>query len=205
MYQLTLASNEVINARRIIMATPAHVTATLASNVARDAATKLAEIPFVDMRVMVLGYDRVDVPHPLDGFGFLVPDEQQGGQQVESLGVLFTSSLFAERAPDGKVLLRVLLGGHRQPNICEVSEEDVLRTVRRDLEITLGITAQPEFVQDIRWPKGIAQYSLGHRARVDDIMSSLPDTLHLTGNSYYGVSVNDTISQAKALAELIAG
>ncbi|MEM6431990.1 MAG: FAD-dependent oxidoreductase, partial [Deinococcota bacterium] len=136
---------------------------------------------------------------------FLVPSEQQGGQQVESLGVLFTSSLFADRAPDGKVLLRVLLGGYRQPTICELAEQDVLKTVKRDLEITLGITAQPEFVHDIRWPKGIAQYTLGHRDRVDDIMNRLPNDLYLTGNSYYGVSVNDTISQAKTLAEVLAG
>ncbi|MEM6431920.1 MAG: protoporphyrinogen oxidase, partial [Deinococcota bacterium] len=97
-YQLRLASNEVIRARHLVVATPAHITAMLLADVAKDAATLLAEIPFVDMRVMVLGYDRVDVPHPLDGFGFLVPSEQQGGQQVESLGVLFTSSLFADRA-----------------------------------------------------------------------------------------------------------
>ncbi|MEM7737018.1 MAG: protoporphyrinogen oxidase, partial [Deinococcota bacterium] len=200
-YQLTLASGEVISANHLVVATPAHITAALLADVAKDAATMLAKIPFVDMRVMVLGYDRVDVPHPLDGFGFLVPS----GQQVESLGVLFTSSLFENRVPDGKVLLRVLLGGHRQPNICEVSEEDVLKIVRRDLEITMGITVQPEFVYDIRWPKGIAQYTLGHRNRVNDIMDSLPSNLYLTGNSYYGVSVNDTISQAKTLAEVLAG
>ena len=199
-FRLQLQHGEMLDADQVVMTAPAHAAAPLVQDVSSDAASALREIPFVDMRVLALGFNRVDVPHALDGFGFLVPE----GQGVDSLGVLFTSSLFNDRTPDGKVLLRVITGGYRQPDVCEQPFDEVLATVRRDLERTLGITAAADMVYDIPWPNGIPQYLLGHRERVARAEQALPAGLWLAGNSYHGIGVNDTIEHAHSLAQQLA-
>lgn len=196
-FRLQLQHGETLDADQVVVTAPAHAAASLVQNVAAEAAAALREIPFVDMRVLALGFDRIDVPHALDGFGFLVPD----GQSVDSLGVLFTSSLFQDRTPKGKVLLRVITGGHRQADICTYPFADVLAMVRRDLERTLGITAAPEMVYDIPWPNGIPQYLLGHTNRVTQAEQALPEGMWLAGNSYHGLGVNDTLQHAQHLAQ----
>ena len=196
-FRLQLHNGDTLTADQIVVTAPAHAAASRLQKVSAEAARVLRDIPFVDMRVLALGFDRVDVPHALDGFGFLVPD----GQGVASLGVLFTSSLFKDRTPDGKVLLRVITGGKRQPDVCAHPFEEVLTTVRRDLERTLGITAAPEMVYDIPWPKGVPQYLLGHTKRVARAEQALPAGVWLAGNSYHGIGVNDTIQHAQQLAQ----
>ena len=196
-FRLQLQHGETLDADQVVVTAPAHAAASLVQNVSAETAGVLREIPFVDMRVLALGFDRVHVPHALDGFGFLVPD----GHGVESLGVLFTSSLFRNRVPKGKVLLRVITGGKRQPDICERPFEEVLATVRRDLERSLGITAAPEMTYDIPWRRGIPQYVMGHKERVARAENALPAGLWLAGNSYHGIGVNDTITHASTLAQ----
>ena len=64
-----------------------------------------------------LGFRREDVAHALDGFGFLAP----AVEQRRILGTLFSSTLFAGRAPAGHVALTTFVGGTRQP---ELEEDD---------------------------------------------------------------------------------
>lgn len=196
-FNLQLQNGETLTADQVVVTAPAHAAASLVQDISTEAAKALREIPFVDMRVLAMGFDRVHVPHALNGFGFLVP----ANQGVDSLGVLFTSSVFKDRAPEGKVLLRVITGGHRQPDICARPFEDVLAMVKRDLERTLGITAAPDMVYDIPWPKGIPQYLLGHSARVVKAEQALPEGIWLAGNSYHGIGVNDTLQHAQQLAQ----
>ena len=194
-YKLTLSSGETFSADTVVLATPAFVSARLLRNLSPTAASLLADIPYADVVVFGLGYDRIDVPQALDGFGFLVPR----GEGVRSLGVLYSSSLFPQRAPAGKVLLRVICGGTLEPDFIGLSDEKALATVRRDLRVTMGVTAEPEFVTQAKWPKGIPQYLLGHREKVaaaEDALREYPG-LHLTGNAYRGVGVNDCVRDAQ--------
>ena len=100
-YTLALSNDKTFDADAVVLATPAFVSAKLLEDLSPTAAKILAGIPYADVWVFGLGYDRVDVPQPLDGFGFLVPR----GEGVRSLGVLYSSSLFPEQAPAGKVFL----------------------------------------------------------------------------------------------------
>jgi len=63
--------------------------------------------------VLALGFRRDQLSHPLDGFGFLVPEVER--RRV--LGAVFSSSLFPERAPAGHVMLTVFVGGTRDPDL----------------------------------------------------------------------------------------
>src|SRR2546430_12534589 len=57
-----------------------------------------------------LGYRRADVPHPLDGFGFVVPRRE--GKAL--LAATFSSVKYPGRAPAGHALIRCFMGGDRK-------------------------------------------------------------------------------------------
>ena len=192
------ASGERLEAGAVVLATPSFVSAELVSPFAPDAASALHEIPYADVQVFGLGYHRIDVPSALDSFGFLVPR----GEGVRVLGVLYSSSIFPGQAPDGRVLLRVIAGGTVDPTFAALSPDEALGAVRRDLRVTMGIVAEPEFVEQVPWPKGIPQYELGHLERVTrakDALAGYP--IFLTGNAYHGVGVNDTVRDARGTAQ----
>ncbi len=201
-YRLTLSSGEPLMADAVVLATPAYVTAGLLEFIP-EAASELGRIPYADVQVFGLGYNRADVPNALEGFGFLAPR----GEGLRALGVLYGSSIFPGQAPQGRVLLRVIAGGSVDPEFSELSEGDMLRGVKRDLEVSLGIFAEPEMVTHIPWAKGIPQYELGHGVRVKTIMQEVRSQpgLYLTGNAYYGVGVNDCVRDAKRVAAEVLG
>ena len=117
-YKLILSSGEALEADAVILATPAYVTARLIQPFSPRAATELQAIPYADVQVFGLGYDRADIPDALEGFGFLVPR----GEDLRVLGVLYGSSIFPGQAPKGKVLLRVIAGGSVDPDFAQLSE-----------------------------------------------------------------------------------
>lgn len=198
-YEIDVAGGETLRAARVIVATPAFVAADLLADVVPEVGDDLRAIPYAGVRVLGLGYDRIDVPHPLDGFGFLVPR----GHGVRMLGCLWTSTLFPWQAPEGKVLLRVIAGGLPDPDFVSLSDDEALAAVRRDLERTMGIVAEPEMVHHVRWDRAIPQYWQGHGERVRRVMSAVRKAggLHLTGNAYYGVGLNDCVRDAHRIRD----
>lgn len=203
--QVVLADGTLLEADRVVLATPAHAAASILRAAAPDVAAALDGIRYVDIHVVGLGYHRIDVAHPLDGFGFLVP---RGGR-VRCLGVLWSSSLYPDHAPAERVALRALYGGAFDPGFGDLTDDEALAAVRRDLEITLGITSDPEWVDVVRWRRGIPQFTLGHRERVAAAREALAKALprvRLVGNYLDGVGVNDAVRTARATArELLAG
>jgi oxygen-dependent protoporphyrinogen oxidase len=200
-YELLLAGGERLRAERVLLATPAWEAAGLLEPLAPGAAASLAAIPYADVSVLSFGFHRIDVPHALDGFGFLVPR----GEGVRSLGVLWTSSLFRDRAPEGAVLLRVIAGGALDAGFAALDEEDAVATVRRDLRVTMGITARPRSVRRLSFAGAMPQYELGHGARVARAMAEVRELggLALAGSAYFGIAVNDCVRDAERVASEI--
>lgn len=202
-HAVEMASGERLLATDVVITTPSHVAAGLLEPQLRSASSALRDIPYSGVRVFGLGFDRIDVPRVLDGFGFL-PSPAQG---VRSLGVLWSSAIYPGRAPDGKVLLRVLAGGSLDAEMLRLSDDDALAMVLRDLERTMGIVAEPEFREIVTWPHAIPQYTLGHLSRVhaiDDALSAYRG-VHLAGNAYRGVSINDSVRDAARTVDRILG
>jgi oxygen-dependent protoporphyrinogen oxidase len=201
-FSLKLDDGSAAKADAVVLATPAFVTARLVRDLAPEAVEDLLDIPYTGVRVLGLGYARADVPHPLDGFGFLVPP----GQGVGFLGCLWTSTLFPDQAPEGKVLLRVIAGGVRDPNFVDLSDDEALESVRQDLYRSMGIAAEPEMVHHVRWPRAIPQYTVGHAERVkriENALSKVPGLL-TTGNAYHGIGLNDCVRDAERIVATLA-
>jgi oxygen-dependent protoporphyrinogen oxidase len=198
-YAVVLNSGEVFQADKVVLATPAFVSAKLLEPLAPEASTLLSSIPYADVAVFGLGYNRIDVPHDLKGFGFLTAR----GETTRALGVLWSSAIFPDQAPAGHVMMRVICGGAVDPEFVKLSEKEMLEAVQCDLRVTMGITAKPVFIEQVFWKQGIPQYLLGHGQKVQTIMEEVKKLsgVYLTGNAFYGVGVNDCVRAAKQLAQ----
>lgn len=189
----------VIDCDAVICATPAHALATLGLPAeVTGALGPVTRIVHPPVATLALGFRREDVRHPLDGFGVLVP----AVEKRTILGTLFSSSVFAGRAPDGHVLLTNFLGGMRSPEFGAGDTNAVVPKVLADLGELLGVQGDPVFVNHQRWMQAIPQYELGHDRVVSaaaGIESALPG-LYLTGQWRAGVSLGDCIAQGQAAA-----
>ncbi len=200
-YGIALSSGEVIEADAVILATPAFVSAELLKPMlSSESINFLSSIPYADVQVFGLGFNYMDIPKTLDGFGFLVPRSED----IRTLGVLYGSTIFPEQAPEGNAMLRVIMGGTVDPTFADLAFEEALKVVRDELRVTMGIIAQPEYVLHMPWPKSIPQYQLGHRQKVDTVMQEAEaKNILLTGNAYYGIGVNDCISDASRIVQVL--
>jgi oxygen-dependent protoporphyrinogen oxidase len=147
----------------------------------------------------VTGYRRSDVAHPLDGFGLLVP----AVERRRTLGTLFSSSLFPDRAPEGCVTLTTFVGGARDPELAMAPEAQLAAAVESDHRALLGASASPVFRIICQHARGIPQYNLGHgehQAALDAIESRNPGLL-FAGSHRSGVAVGDVMTSGMLAAE----
>ena len=181
----------------VLFAVPAHALASLRIN-GECVGAPFAKIAHPPVTSLFLGYKRSQVSHPLDGFGVLIP----ALEKRKELGVLFSSSLFSGRAPEGHVALTVMVGGMRQPELAGLPVSELLATVAPDLRDLLGVSGDPVFQRCTAWPRAIPQYNLGYGEFLELFVSlqlRYPG-LHFGGNSKDGISVPNCIRSGQQLA-----
>lgn len=195
-YSLTLNTGENLHADAVILATPAKVAAVILQHAVPEAADHLKTIRTASIGAVYVGYKREDVPHPLDGFGAVIPSSE--GRSID--GMTWTSSKWDRRAPSSHALIRVFFGGPHTRVAMDLDDSALVSMVRDELRSLLGIQTAPLFQCIFRWPDGYPQYDLGHIERVEAIESALPRGLYVAGSSYRGVGVPDCIKQGQAAA-----
>ena len=200
-YAVGLADGSRLESEAVVMATPAHASAEILRDFDPALSRVLSEIPYPPVSVVCLGYRKERLGKSLDGFGFLVPFREKR----RILGTLWDSSIFPNRAPEGYVLLRTMLGGARAAEIASLEESRAAGVVIEELEEIMGIRVAPDFVRVYFHEKAIPQYVLGHQERLGKIDEALTrhKGLSLSGNAYRGISVNDCIENSYRLAEEI--
>jgi protoporphyrinogen/coproporphyrinogen III oxidase len=200
-YLVYLSDGSHLDAEAVVFAAPAFETSGMVKGIDKNLASVLSEIPYPAVSVVCFGYKRERFKHPLDGFGFLIPGRE--GRKI--LGTLWDSSVFPNRAPEGYVLLRSMLGGVRMSDLALQDENRLTDVVMAELRDIMGITVQPDFVKVYTHKQGIPQYPLGHQQRLATIdkMTSNFNRLYITGNAYRGIGVNDCIENSYTLAERI--
>jgi len=206
-YRVSLESRgdlRSVTARNVVLAVPSYAAASIVKDVAPRLAWRLDEIPYAGITVACLIYERDQIAHPLDGFGFLVPR----GQGPRILGCIWTGSIFPPHVRGRHVLMRAMVGGARDPEGAILSEGRTVDLVHGELDRTLGgIKGRPAEVRLYRHPKGIPQYVPGHPERlraIGDDLAALPG-LYLAGNAYRGIGVNDCVREARELAGRLTG
>ena len=183
----------------VVLACPSWFAADVVASLDPEMARAMAAIPSASVAVVHLGFEESELPGRLAGFGYLVPRDE--GPRI--LGTLWASSIFPKRAPEGKALLTVMVGGAHDPEAVTFSDDRLVEVVRTDLKATMGIEATPRFVRIFRHARGIPQYTLGHEERMETIERRIREHpgLLVCGNSYRGISLNACVEEAPRIAE----
>jgi protoporphyrinogen/coproporphyrinogen III oxidase len=197
----------VVNAGRTeefdaaIIATPAHATASLLSTSLPALASELRAIEYSSSVTVVLTYNQSTRAFLPPGFGFLVPRSE--GRSI--LASTFVHNKFPHRAPDNRALIRCFISGSGPGNVLSRTNGQITDAVARDLQQILGIGSRPLFAAVHRWPKAMAQYGVGHGARVSHIkgLISASPGLALAGNAYSGIGVPDCVRSGTEAAEKV--
>lgn len=192
-----------LEADHVIVAAESYTASRLVRYVDPALATLLGEIPYASSATVTFGFRRAEVPHPLDGFGFVVPRTERRAV----LACTFSSVKYPGRAPKGHALLRCFMGGALNERMLESDDPALVAGARDELRQALGITAEPVLTRVARWTKAMPQYHVGHAGRIEAIeqcTAALP-SLHLAGGAYRGVGIADCVRSGEAAAERVFG
>jgi len=187
---------------QLVLACEAHSAAKLATALDGRLAELLAAVPYSSSMTVALGFPDRAFPKPLAGFGFLVPKRERR----RLVACTWVDTKFSHRAPDGTTLLRCFLGGADDAGILSESDDAVVSAVMDELHEMARFDAPPAFWRIFRWPRSMAQYTVGHPGRLAEIQAraaAIPG-LQLAGNAYTGIGIPDCIRMGKQAAESIA-
>ena len=197
------AENFSVEAEYVVLACPAYEASLILKDFDKGLSTLIRDIYYPAVSVVSLGFKKEKIHFDADAFGFLVPFKE--GRKI--LGTLYDSSVFPERAPEGHVLLRVMVGGARASGLAMLPDEKLLSAVMEELGGMLGLKADPDFLRIFRHEKAIPQYPLGHSERLNkmDEMVAAHRGLFIAGNAFRGISMNDCIDNSFKLSQNIIG
>jgi oxygen-dependent protoporphyrinogen oxidase len=200
-YVVELEGGESLEVNGVVLAVPAFAAATILADLDGDLASLHAEIPHASSALVTLAYRRDQIPHPFDGYGYVVPRVE--GSDV--LACTWTSSKWEARAPENQALVRVYAGRFGGPDVTSWTDEELVELGRAELG-TLGVEVEPHLTRVRRWPNGMPQYVLGHPERIERIETGLEahPGLALAGAAYRGIGIPDCIRSGEDAAQSVA-
>ena len=197
----TNSAEETLAVDGIVMTTPAHVAASVCGRFDTELGDMLRGIPYLSTATIVLAYPRSAVPHPLDAVGVIIPKDERR----RILAATFISSKWKGRAPEGSVLVRVFVGGFRDPSRLASTDEELVTVGREELARLLNIRAEPLFTRVFRYEQSNAQPIVGHADQVKRIRKRAErhPGLLFAGAAFDGVGIPDCVRQANDAAALV--
>jgi oxygen-dependent protoporphyrinogen oxidase len=183
-----------IECSTVILTTPAYVSSQLVQRLDPELAGVLGEIPYASTVLVNLAYKEADMPK-LAGYGYVIPQVEQR----QALACTWSSRKWQNRAPAGKVLLRVYIGRYGQEDVTAFGDNRLQAIAQNELSETLDIKKQPLFERVERHPRAMPQYNLGHLervARLEGRLEAHPGLL-LAGAMFRGVGIPDCIVSAE--------
>ncbi len=198
---ILMDDGSLIEADGVIVATSARHAAALSMGFDPYLSADLERIQYASSAVINLAYRREDIPHPIDGFGFVVPIVEKR----PIIACSFSSAKFTGRAPEGNELLRCFVGGALQPGVYGWDDDVLIEAMRKEMRDLLGIKAQPLFAFVHRHPQSMPQYPVGHLERISRINDRVKHHrgLAIAGNAYGGVGIPDCIHSGESAAEAV--
>ena len=210
-YSVKLANGKTVRAKSVCVTSPTRVTCKIASDLV-PAAARLSEVYSPPVASVTMAYKKEwfrDLPggtkeEPLKGFGHLLPR----AMGIRSLGTIWSSSLFPNRAPEGWELLLTYIGGARDTAIADLSDDELYEQVDADNH---KILLRPDAPEGKRvgcrlWQTAIPQYRKGHLEILDALEKDEAKCpgLYLGGNYRTGVAFGDCVQFGWTQAETIA-
>ncbi len=204
-WSVTLSDGGELTGDAVIIATEAWAAETLVRPIDTRVADRLAEIPVSSSATVPIGFRAEDCPFDTRWFGILCPIIEDR----PLMAVTMSSSKWPDRAPEGTVLMRGFVGGPRNQQIMERSDDELIEIVRSEMVKLLGVKddAKPIFARVFRWTKGMPQYTMGHLERVAEIEERMGAIrgLALAGGSYRGVGIPNCIESGEKAVSKVLG
>lgn len=185
----------------VVLATPAKASSSILQNVDRELSADFLSVEYSSSVVLNMLFNAENIGHPMDGFGFVVPELERRS----IIACSFSSTKFKGRAPQNKVLMRVFLGGILHPELFDCSDGDLLQSALKDLRHYLKITSYPQKIWIKRWPSAMPQYNVGHLQLVKRMKERFAkhDRLIWTGSALTGVGIPDCVRAGLKAAERV--
>ncbi|MGI9536213.1 MAG: protoporphyrinogen oxidase, partial [Desulfocapsaceae bacterium] len=144
---------ETLQAANLVLALPVNQSLSLLSALADE--PPLRQIPEAWIATVVFGFDRAALP---PGFGYLNPEQEQRF----TLGTLFSSNMFPNRAPEGHIVFETLIGGRRHPERLELDDETLIERALADVKELIELPDTPLFSRVLRPSGAIPQLEKGY-------------------------------------------
>ncbi len=195
-------SEETVLARNVVFSVPASAASVLLRPISPSTADALSSIYYPPVASIFAAFRKSDVQGPVDGFGFLIPSREQR----RILGSLWSSSLFAGRAPADIIAFTTFVGGGRQPELVNRDEKELCDLALTELKNIMQIRGNSVYLRVTRWQKAIPQYDLGYLANVETLErceQRFPG-LYFCGNFKGGISVGDCVKSSRDAAYRIS-
>lgn len=199
---------KTVIAKSVAITAPARATAGILGGIA-PGVQAIEDIHYPTVWSITLAYPKKEFREPLSGFGNLIPRSMG----IRTLGTIWSSCLFPGRAPEGMELLLSYIGGAQDPGIKDLTEEEVVAAVDKDIKNILmkdGCDVKPVVVGARKWDRAIPQYNVGYFDLMKQAKESLADHpgIFLGGNYTSGVAFGDCVlwglDTAPKVAEYVA-
>jgi oxygen-dependent protoporphyrinogen oxidase len=198
-WSLSLSSGGAEKFTAVILAIPAFAAAKLTHNFNSQLAELFSTVKYTSSAVVTCLYDRAQISHPLDGFGFVVPPGEKKGIIAGS----FASVKFSGRCPQDQVLIRAFIGGVLQHTLLDLPSSELIDIAAKDLAFYLGISGDPKRFWIRKWPNSMPQYEVGHLERVASASRLIErhENLFYAGAALNGVGLPDCIASGQSAAD----
>ena len=194
-------SPQMILTQKVISTIGAHQIGKVLPFIQADKLSKITSLHYTKVLEVIVGF-KVWKGRELDAFGALIPFVEKR----DLLGLLFMSSLFTGRAPEGGALFSIFMGGVRRPDIYQLSEEEILNVLQREFCDLMRLdTFQPDLLKIVWHEHAIPQYEADSGERfstVSQIEQQYPGLI-IGGNLRDGIGMADRILQSRQLADAV--
>jgi protoporphyrinogen/coproporphyrinogen III oxidase len=199
-YRLELNTGEKLAADAIVSAVPHHVAHAMFQQY--DFFDSFEHMPSTSVATVALAFPKEAVEKDINGTGFVV----SRNSDYSITACTWTHKKWPHSSPEGSVLLRCYVGRPGDEAIVDLSDDELTKIVLEDLNKTMNITMQPDFVVVSRWKESMPQYTVGHKQRIqtvnDHVAKELPGVF-LAGASFEGLGIPDCIDQGEAAVKKV--
>ncbi|MGB1504931.1 MAG: protoporphyrinogen oxidase [Acidimicrobiales bacterium] len=168
-------------ADRVVLATPAWISAGLVSSHAPDAATTLTELPYGDAVLVTFVIDRSHI------------------ERLHMTACSWASSKWAHYDDGTHAILRVSAGRTDDLRWLELTSEELVAQLCAELAETVGLRGEP-IVRLTPWKQSLPQYRPGHLDRCDALDEALAVSMPgvtLTGAQMRGLGLPACVRQGR--------
>lgn len=201
-WSCTYNGTEEIVCRKVVTTVGAYALPALLPFIPEVQMQKMSNLFYAPIIQVILGVKNargLDFP----AFGGLVPSKEQ----KRVLGILFPSSCFEQRCPDGGALYSYFIGGARHTDYLQKSDDEIREITLEAFHSMLKYPAdmQPDLLRIFRHEHAIPQYwsDSGERfATIEALQQQYPGLI-LAGNMRDGIGMGNRIHQGATIANSI--